>query len=164
MIRRVFGCHDGVTSRATEGGGVHVLDAAVRSRANNQEVDDGGEADPLQGTAHHGQAQVDGGENSRQFPAHPQTSPSEPDADRNQQQAQHKDSREDQKNQKTDVRMRRPGQEDVIEPEGNGGERRARGDDCAHKASGILSQKINWLRPVSDSFSQAHWELPLNYC
>jgi hypothetical protein len=52
--------------------------------------------------------------------------------------------------------MRGPGQEDVIEPKGNCGERRARCDHGAGKGDGILPQKVDWLRPVPDTLSQIH--------
>ena len=76
-----------------------------------------------------------------------QTSPPEPDAKGDQQQAKYEDARKDQKDQKSNIRMRRPRQEDVIEPESDGGKRRARRDHGARQGDGILSQKIDWLRP-----------------
>ena len=98
----------------------------------------------------------------RQCPAPAQTSSPQPDTERNQQQAKYKNAREDQKNQKANIRMRRPRQEDVIEPEGDGGERRARRDHGARKSDGILPQEVDWLRPVSDALSQIHLKPPLS--
>jgi hypothetical protein len=74
----------------------------------------------------------------------------------NQQQAEYKNPREDQNDQKANIRMRRPRQEDVIEPEGNGGKRRARRDRGARKGHVILSQKVDGLQPVSQAFLQIH--------
>jgi hypothetical protein len=105
---------------------------------------------------YHRLSQVDGGENLRQLTSLEQTSPPEPDAKWNQQQTEYKNAREDQKDQKAYIRMRGPRQENVIEPEGDGGERRARGDHGARQRYGILSQEIDWLRPVSYAFSQSH--------
>jgi len=52
--------------------------------------------------------------------------------------------------------MRGPRQEDVVEPERDHGQRRARGDHGAAECGGILLQKIDGLRPVSHTFSQTH--------
>jgi len=65
LIGGIFRSHHGVTRCPAEACGIHVLDAAIRRRADDQEVDDGREGHPFQGTPHHGEVQVDGGENSR---------------------------------------------------------------------------------------------------
>ncbi len=52
--------------------------------------------------------------------------------------------------------MRRARQDDVVEPEGDGGQRRACRDHSARKRDGILPQKIDGLRPLPDAFSQIH--------
>src|SRR5208282_1873135 len=116
----------------------------------------GSQAYVFQSAPHHGQPQIDGGENPRHFAAREQTPSPEPDAKWNQQQAEYKNAGKDQKDQKADIGMRRPGQEDFIEPEGDGGKRRARRDHGSREGEGILPQKIDWLQPVSDAFSQIH--------
>jgi len=62
--------------------------------------------------------------------------------------------------------MGRAGEEDVIKPKSDDSERRARGNHGARKRNGILPQKIDGLRPVSDTFSQTHLEtrLSLLFC
>jgi hypothetical protein len=52
------------------------------------------------------------------------------------------------KDQKSNIRMRRPRQEDVVEPEGDGGQRRAGRDHGTRKRDGILAEKIDGLRPL----------------
>src|ERR1700678_4497454 len=54
--------------------------------------------------------------------------------------------------------MRRSRQEDFIEPEGDRGKRRARSNYCTGERDGILAQKIDGLRPVSEAVSQIHFE------
>ena len=100
---------------------------------------------PLKSTAHHGQSQVDGGKDSRQFPGLEQTSSAQPYAQWNQQQAEYKNARQDQIDQNANVRMRWPRQDDVIKPESDGGKRRTRGQHGTRQGDGILPQKINWL-------------------
>src|SRR5271170_1637474 len=156
LIGRIFGSHYSVTSRPAEIHRIHVFDSAIRCSADNEKVEYGGEDHPLQGPPNHGQTQVDGRERSRQSAASAQASSLEPNANGNQQQSEHKNARQDQKNQKANVRMRRPGQEDVIEPESDGGERGARSDHSPCKGDRILPQEINWLRPVSETLSQIH--------
>ena len=85
-----------------------------------------------------------------------QTSSPERDSNWNQEQAEYKNSRKNEIDQKADIRMRRPRQEDVIEPEGDVGKRRARRDHGSRKCGGILAQIIDGLGPVSDAFSQIH--------
>jgi hypothetical protein len=52
--------------------------------------------------------------------------------------------------------MRRAEQEDLVEPEGDGGKRRASGNHGACKRDRVLAQKEDRLQPVSDSLSQIH--------
>ncbi len=55
--------------------------------------------------------------------------------------------------------MRRARQKDVIEPEGDGSEGRARGDHGTRYGERILPQKVDRLRPVANPFPQSHLDL-----
>jgi hypothetical protein len=88
-----------------------------------------------------------------------ESSPPQPDTKWNQKQTENKKSGKDQKEQDSDVRMGRSWQEDFIKPESNRGKCCAGGDRGARERERILAQKIEWLGPVSDAFSQSHWKL-----
>ncbi len=131
LIGLKLGGHHGMTSRPAETRRIHVLHAPVGCGPKNEQVDQGGQKNPLESAPHYGQAEIDGGEHSRQSSAFAQTSPPEPYAKGDQEQAEYEDARKDQKDQQTDVRVRRPRQEHFIEPESDGGKRRACGNHGA---------------------------------
>jgi hypothetical protein len=51
--------------------------------ASNEKIESGRQGYPLEGSAHHGQAQIDGGERFRQFSTSAQTPPPYPNANWN---------------------------------------------------------------------------------
>src|SRR5208283_4174080 len=50
LVRRVFRGHHSVTGSSAETGRIHVLDAAIRRRRDNEKVERGRKCDPLQST------------------------------------------------------------------------------------------------------------------
>src|SRR3984957_6220912 len=162
VVGGILGKHN-VTGRSAEIRRIQVLHSAVRCGSNDEKIDPGGHDYPLQSAPHHGQPEVNGRENRRQLPTSAQASTSEPDAEWNQQEAQYENGGEGEKDQDADVGMRRPRQEDLIEPEGDRGKRRAGSDHGSRERDRILAQKIDRLRRVSDSFSQIHWKQPPSF-
>ena len=77
---------------------IQILNAAVGCGSHDEKVDPSCQAHPLQCAPDDGQVQVDGREYSREIPTSAQTSSPKPDANWNQQQAQHKNCREREKN------------------------------------------------------------------
>ena len=86
VVGGIFWKHD-VTGGPAEICRIQILHAAVGRGPNDEKIESGRQGHPLQGASHHGQAQINGRENYRQSPTSAQTSPPEPDAEWNQQQA-----------------------------------------------------------------------------
>ena len=156
LIGRVLRGHYAVASGSAETHRVHILHATVGGGPNDKEIEHCSHDYPFQSTPDHRQLQVNGRINLRQLPSPKQTSSLEPDAQGNQQQPQHEDAGKNQKDQKANVRMRWSRKKNVIEPESDSGKRRTGRDYGTRKCDGILSQKIDRLRPVPDAFSQFH--------
>src|ERR1039457_2801557 len=156
LVGGVLGVHHGVAGFAAEVRRIHILNPAVRGGTENQDIQQRRHGNVLQRAPYHGQAQIDGREDLRQRPASAQTSAPEPNTNWNQEQAEYKNAGKDQIDEKTNIRVRRSGQENVIKPERQYGERCTGRDHSPGERNGVLPQVVDRLRPVSDSLSQTH--------
>ena len=139
-----------------ERGRVHVRDAAIGRKTEDHNVQQCGEPDERQAIANHRRLQIHFRVDRRQFAAGAQLPPPEIDSNRDQQQADHKNSRQQQENQNADIRMGRTGKDEVINPEADKGYGAAGGQDHADQADGILAEVIQQLDPVVQCFLRIH--------
>ena len=150
LVRGIFGCHHGVASLPTEAGAIHVGHAAIRGERENKNVDHGGPADERNPVPHRRSFQVDLRIIAWEFASVLQLSAAQKYSDWNQEQSKDEDARQDEEDQQADVRVRRTGQREVVNPEGDQRDGATGGESHANEANRVLAEEVNQAGPVSD--------------
>jgi hypothetical protein len=98
---------------------IHVSHAAIRSCSKYQYIQKRGYTDEEKTTLGHRLAKIDGRINRKQFSRSQQLASAQQNPDGDKYQAEDKKTWKDEKKQNSDVRMRRPGEDKVIDPKSN---------------------------------------------
>ena len=146
-VGRVFGRHHLVAGHAAELRRVHVFDAAVGGRAQDPDVQDGGDADEGEGVLDDGRAEVDVRVVRGERAAPSQAAPPPPDAGRDQQQPQDEQGRQHEEEEDARIGMGRLRAEGLARPEQEEGHRGARGDHGPGQGDSVLAQVEQGTRP-----------------
>ena len=117
LIRGELRRHHRVAGLSAEFSGIHVRDAAVGGRSKNDDVQKCGRSDHEETMTHDRLAQIDFRIDVQELAAGPKAAAPQQNPDRHEQQAEDEDPWQNQENKDADIRMRRTGQEEIVEPE-----------------------------------------------
>ena len=152
-------CHDRVAGLPAELRGIHVLDAAVRSGSEDEDVYKGCGPDDKNSVTDHGLAKIGRRINVQELSLGFELVAAHQNSDGNNQQTEGENSRQNQKEQNANIRMGRSWEQKIIKPEGHEGNRAAGGEHGADETDGILSKKVQEPHPAPDRFANGHIEV-----
>jgi hypothetical protein len=121
---------------------IHIFHAAVRSCSKDEDVQKGRGTNDKKSVPDHGFTEINGRVNVPQFSPGFERATPEQNAHGNQQQAQDENPGQNQKEQNADIWMRWSGQQKVIKPKGDQGNRASGSEYGANEADRILSEKV----------------------
>jgi len=105
---------------------------------------------------HYRRLQVDLRINARQLTGPLYLSAPQVNSSRNQEQAENENGGKGQKNQQSDVGMRRPRQHEIVNPEGDQSDGATGGESHSDEANSVLAEEVNRACPVSDGSLWTH--------
>jgi hypothetical protein len=149
-----------VARQAAELVRLHVLDALVGGRAQEDEVHDRQHSDHGQAATHVGEVEVDVRVDGRQRPISLQAAAAEEDARRDQHQAQHEYGGQDQEEEDSLVGMGGAVANDLRDPEHDHGQSGARGERRAGQGQRVLAEIRERTHPLADARARRHGRDP----